>query len=63
MTQTMQKKVSFGEFERDRTLTELAIIYSSRDQLVGSLGDGGVRPCRIAVHVDHEHVLGPREIL
>jgi hypothetical protein len=63
MTRTMQRKVSFEEFERGRTPIEPAIIHSTRDQLLGSLGDGGVRPGRIADHVDHEHVMGPRSII
>jgi hypothetical protein len=57
------EKSVFGEFERDRTPIEPVMIHSTRDQLLGSLGDGGVRPVRIAVHVGHEHVLGSRAIV
>jgi hypothetical protein len=58
-----EQSLSSENLERDRTPTEPAIIHSTHDQLLGSLGDGGMRPGRIAIHVDYEHVLGSRAIV
>jgi hypothetical protein len=52
------EKVSFGEFERDRTLTELAVI--SWWVLLAMV------VCAQVVLLfmwNHEHVLGPREVV
>jgi hypothetical protein len=58
-----EQRLFSENFERDRISTEPANIHSTRNQLLGFLGDGGMRPGRIAVHVDYQHVLGSRAIV